>query len=100
MRALILIPAAAVGPANAAAARFDPAGGSETFSVPLYPAGTGRRAAYWCSTEMSEGIFAQVQTLQPAFPGSVVERWDPAASPRRPGSLLAEHGLTAEPTTP
>ncbi|MEN9575652.1 MAG: hypothetical protein RL514_3507 [Verrucomicrobiota bacterium] len=100
MRALILIPAAVRDAANTAAASFDPAGGGQTFTVPLFAAGTDTIAAYWCSTEMSEEVFDQVQTLQTAFPGSVVERWDPDVSPRRPGSLLAEHGLTAEPATP
>lgn len=96
MRAIIVIPAEYQAQANSAASQLDPSpGGALTFTVPLFTAGQPQvtPAAYWCASVLSDAAWAQVQAMQPQFPGCTVEAWDIAANPQRPAALLAELAL-------
>lgn len=93
MQVVIVIPAEHQTAINALVQQqFDPVGGNQTFTVPLYEVGDQQQTTpshYWCNTEMSELVFLQLTQLKRMFPGCTIEAY-PSEARTFPDQLLTE----------
>jgi hypothetical protein len=93
-RLILVVPAADQSRANAAAEQWDPAGGAETFRVPLSAAGLAPASHYGCSVQMREATYQAVAALVAAqFAGSTLREWDMDGDPDGLERTLSELGL-------
>lgn len=86
-RFLITIPAAAKDQCNALAlASFDPIGGGQTFTVPLFNKDTKEDSSptnYWCSAVIENDLIPLLQQLQIQISGSTVDQYDDPNFPQQ-----------------
>jgi hypothetical protein len=95
-RFLIFCPAALLAAANQWALQYDPAGGLETFTIPLFPADQVPQTApafFWTSTQCSEETAVAIEAAMPGFPGAQAFRYDALTDPGFPAAKRAELGL-------
>lgn len=102
LRFLLIIPAALQAGANAFATQFDPAGGADTFIVPLFPAAESPQVApshYWASASVTPTTAQAMQDNLTLFPGAQWWSYDLLAEPGFPAAKLAQLSLATQNTT-